>query len=126
MEGKRKEIVILKLFCQNLMDYPISFAIFGGLNTTTMSNKRVLKKNINNVFDALISECVAMSLYGNKPNVENVESFLATLLAERNSFVNRVSHPEPGMKQKEYFKVLLKDFDEYTSEAIDQIINLES
>ena len=91
-----------------------------------MSNKRVLKKNINNVFDALISECVAMSLYGNKPNKENVESFLATLLAERNSFVNRVSHPESGMKQKEYFKVLLKDFDEYTSEAIDQIINLES
>lgn len=126
MEGNQKEMIILYFFCQIFMDYPISFAIFGESITTTMSNKRVLKKNINIVFDALLSECVAMSLYGNKPNKENFESLLATLLEAQKNFISRISHPEPGMKKKEYFNVLFKDFEEYANEAIDQIINLES
>lgn len=91
-----------------------------------MNNKRELKSYMNNVFDALLSECVAMSLYGDKPNKENFEAMLTTLLGAQKCFISRISHPEPGMKQKKYFSVLIKDFEEYTDEAIDHIINLES
>lgn len=108
------------------MVLPNSFSIFGELNTTAMANKRVLKRDINNVFEALISECIAMSLYGNKPNKENFESMLATLLAAQEDFISRVSHPEPGMKPKKYFATVIQDFDKYVSEAIDQINNFES
>ena len=91
-----------------------------------MAKKRVLKQDINNVFDALISECIAMSLYGNKPNKENFESLLTTLLKAQDDFISRVSHPEPGMEPKKYFKSVIQDFDKYVSEAIDQINNFDS
>jgi hypothetical protein len=102
------------------------FCYLWGKNSITMSNKRVLKKRINYVFNALISECIAISLYGNKPNRENLESLIATFLRAQKDFVSRMAHPEPGMKQKDYYKILARDFDNFADEAIDQIINLES
>ncbi len=42
----------------------------------------------------------------------------------RKNLVSRISHPEPGMKQKEYYKVLIADYHKDVSEIIDHIRNL--
>ena len=42
----------------------------------------------------------------------------------QNDYVNRISHPEPGMEKKEYFKDLIDNFNKQTSEIIDQIASL--
>ena len=39
-------------------------------------------------------------------------------------FIKRVSHPEPGMAQKAYFKDLVANFNKQASELIDQITSL--
>jgi len=39
-------------------------------------------------------------------------------------FVNRVSHPEPGLAQKDYFKKLTTSFEEQVTEIIDQMNNM--
>jgi len=42
----------------------------------------------------------------------------------RNNYVGRISHIEPGMKAKDYFKDLREKFDAEANEIIDQICNL--
>ncbi|MBO4315202.1 MAG: hypothetical protein IKX24_07760 [Prevotella sp.] len=89
-----------------------------------MSNKRELKRTINNVFDILASECIAASLYDGKHHGENLNALISTIFAMRNDLVSRISHPEPGMKPKEYYKNLIADFHKDANEVVDQISNL--
>ena len=72
-----------------------------------MANKRDLKRTIHYVCGDLLAECVAASLYGEKPEKENIDALLTSILALQNQYIKRVSHPEPGMKQKDYFKDLI-------------------
>ncbi|MBR5729399.1 MAG: hypothetical protein IKX61_04215 [Prevotella sp.] len=90
-----------------------------------MSNKKDLKKTINYICSELFAECVAASLYNGKPNEDSVNALLSSILMIQNDYVRRISHPEPGMKQKEYFKNLIDDFNKQTSEIIDQIASLQ-
>ncbi|MBR2103111.1 MAG: hypothetical protein IJ928_10260 [Prevotella sp.] len=90
-----------------------------------MTNKRELKKIINYVCNDLIAECVAASLYHGKPDEENVSAILSSILKIQNDYVSRISHPEPGMKAKDYFKDLTTNFNKQVSEIIDQIGNLD-
>ena len=49
---------------------------------------------------------------------------LASIIITRDDFIKRVSHPEPGMKARKYFKTLAADFNNSMSEIIDRISNL--
>ena len=42
-----------------------------------------------------------------------------------NDFVRRVSHPEPGLKPKAYYKALTNDLNKQIDEIIGQINNIE-
>ncbi len=89
-----------------------------------MANKRDLKRTIHYVCSDLLAECVAASLYGEKPEKENIDALLTSILALQNQYIKRVSHPEPGMKQKDYFKDLIAQFNADVSEIVDQISNI--
>ncbi|MBQ6653596.1 MAG: hypothetical protein IJM81_09455 [Prevotella sp.] len=88
-----------------------------------MANKKQLKSTINNVCMELISEAVAVNLYGGKQDFESVEAIITAVLKIRNDFVMRISHPEPGMPAKQYYRHLIGQFNEQASEIIDQITN---
>lgn len=89
-----------------------------------MAKKRDLKRNINYVCSDLFAETMATALYGNKGNNGAVDNLLSTIIITRNDFVARISHPEPGMPPREYYKVLIRDFNEQISDIIDKIGNL--
>lgn len=89
-----------------------------------MANKRQLKQTINYICSELFAEAVAASLYGTSKDKESLDALLANILFTREDFVERISHPEPGMPQKEYYKRLRDDFNKRASDIIDQISNL--
>jgi hypothetical protein len=41
----------------------------------------------------------------------------------RNNFVRRISHPEPGMSAKAYYKDLKEKFAAQASELLDQLVS---
>ncbi len=89
-----------------------------------MANKRNLKRTINYICSDLFAEAVAASLYGEKPNKDNIDALLSSILIIHNDFLSRVSHPEPGMDKKVYYKAIIEDFNKQASEIIDQIQTL--
>ena len=89
-----------------------------------MTNKRNLKKVINNICDALFAECIASSLYNGKPNDDDVDSILTAIIRINSDYISRISHPEPGMPAHAYYKRLIEDFDKSVDEIIDQICNI--
>ena len=89
-----------------------------------MANKRNLKRTINYICSDLFAEAVSASLYGEKPNKDNIDALLSSILIIHNDFLSRVSHPEPGMDKKVYYKAIIEDFNKQASEIIDQIQNL--
>lgn len=90
----------------------------------TMSNKKDLKQAINAICRDLFAECVASSLYNGKPDEENTKALLSSILSINDDFVRRISHPEPGMKPKEYYRHLIDDFNKQVGEIIDHIGNM--
>ncbi len=89
-----------------------------------MANKKLLKSTINGICSDIFAECVAISLYGNKPAQENVDALLGSIVKIRKDFISRISHPEPGLSKKVYYDKLANDFSEQISEVIDHINNL--
>ena len=87
-------------------------------------NKKDLKKIINSLCSDAFAECVAMSLYHGKAHATNVEALLGSISKTRTDYISRISHPEPGMRKKEYYDHLANSFTEQLSEIIDQISNL--
>lgn len=86
-----------------------------------MAKKRDLKQTINYVCSDLFAEGVAASLYGTANNEEAVNNLLSSIIVTRNDFVKRVSHLEPGMTAREYYRQLISDFNQRINEIIDQI-----
>lgn len=86
-----------------------------------MANKRRLKKKINLICEALFAECVAVSLYGPSPNKENLEAHTFSIVKLQDNAIRRVSHPEPGIPAKQYFKDLREQFSAQVSDILDQI-----
>lgn len=100
-----------------------------GLNYTkkqkTMANKRKLKKQINYVCGELFAECLAASSYsGRSDNGDNLQPLLKTILHTHSDYIMRVSHPEPGMKPKKYYKALIASFTNDVNEIVDGICNM--
>ena len=46
---------------------------------------------------------------------------LCIAIKVRNDFIRRISHPEPGMPAKKYFKTLREDFAAHASDIVDQL-----
>ena len=91
-----------------------------------MSSKRNLKREINYVCSELFAECVATALYSNNSDEANLDTLLTSLMKSHSDYIMRVSHPEPGMKAKEYYKRLINSFNNDVNDFIDQISNLHS
>jgi len=85
-----------------------------------MANKRTLKHAINGICEELFAECIAASLYGAK-HKENSDALLFSILKMQSNFISRVSHPEPGMPARAYFRDLREKFSAQASEIADQI-----
>ena len=102
------------------------FLIFGEQNqkSDSIMTKRELKLVINYVCDELFAECIAASIYNGTPDPENVESLLVSIVDLRDDYISRISHPEPGMPAKQYFKDLKNSFNERVSEIVDHINNM--
>ena len=86
-----------------------------------MANKRKLKKKINLICEALFADCVAVSLYGPEGNKDNMEALLFTIVKMEDHFTKRISHVEPGIKAKDYFRDLREKFGAQVSNILDQI-----
>ena len=89
-----------------------------------MANKRNLKRNINYVCSELFSEAVAVSMYSSKTTEEDVNALLASILVIHNDYVRRVSHQEPGLAPKLFYRDLVNSFNKQVSEIVDQVVNL--
>ena len=89
-----------------------------------MANKRTLKHAINLICGELFAEAVAASLYGNEQHEENADAVLSSIVHLQRHYINRISHIEPGMKPKQYFKDLREKFAAEVNEIVDQINNL--
>ena len=51
---------------------------------------------------------------------------IKSLMSMHSDYIMRVSHPEPGMKAKEYYKALVDSFNNDVNDFVDQIGNLHS
>ena len=89
-----------------------------------MANKRTLKKSITQICEAMFSECVATTISAKKSSQENIEALLFSIVRMQDDYLSRISHPEPGMPAKQYFRVLREKFAAQASELIDQINNM--
>ncbi len=89
-----------------------------------MANKRELKKLVNYICSDLFSECIAASLYNGNSNEEEVNSILISILMVQRDYVCRISHPEPGMPPKDYFKDLKERLNIQIEEISDNIANI--
>lgn len=89
-----------------------------------MANKRNLKREINYICSEMFAECVALSLYNAKVEEEDVDSLLRSIMDLHADYIMRVSHPEPGMKPKNYYNVLVENFNKDANSVVDQICSL--
>ena len=86
-----------------------------------MANKRTLKKRINLICEELFAECVAVSLYGTEGGKEASKDLFFAIVKLQDNYIKRISHPEPGITSKDYFKDLREKFGEGVQEILDQI-----
>lgn len=89
-----------------------------------MSNKRELKKAIRGICAELFTECANATLYCEPEQRENGEALLTSVLGMTNNYLCRVSHPEPGMSPKKYYKDLIDNFNKEVKGITDQIDTL--
>ena len=90
-----------------------------------MTNKRNLKKEINFVCSELFAECIAVSTYTKRPDSgDNVNALLKSILRLHSDYIMRVSHPEPGMAAKKYYRVLVDSFNKDINNVVDEIGNM--
>lgn len=86
-----------------------------------MANKRTLKKSIENICANLFVNAVAFSLYGPTPDKDNADSLAFSIVKLQDNFIRRVSHPEPGMTARAYYKNLWEEFSAQVIEIQDQM-----
>ena len=89
-----------------------------------MANKRSLKRSITIICEEIFAECVAASLYGN--NRQSAEALIYSTIRMQDNFIRRISHPEPGMQAKAYYRILIEHFNNDVNDIVDQISNTHS
>jgi len=65
-----------------------------------------------------------VSLYSSTVPKEDIAAQVKSILLINDDYVRRVSHIEPGMQPKTYFKNLTDGFYKQVMEVIDQLNNL--
>lgn len=85
-----------------------------------MANKRDLKKKVNSLCGDLFAECVACVHYA-KVNRDDADAVMVNILNMQDDILCRISHVEPGLKAKMFFKKLNSDLKEQTDSIISQI-----
>ena len=88
---------------------------------TVMAKRRDLKKGINFLCGELFAECVAIMHYQKPTPQEDVDNVMTSILNLQDDMLSRVSHVEPGMKAKDYFKKLREDMLSHTDEIVEHI-----
>lgn len=63
-------------------------------------------------------------MYSSKTTEEDVNALLASILVIHNDYVRRVSHQEPGLAPKLFYRDLVNSFNKQVSEIVDQVVNL--
>ena len=91
-----------------------------------MAKRKDLKSIVSDTCADLVAEVVAISTYEVKANHHNVLNIISSILKVRNDYVKRISHPEPGMEPKAYFRKITDDFVAEVSEIADHISNLHA
>lgn len=87
-----------------------------------MANKRDLKRVIHYTCSDLIIISADHALKGNRAEMsDDLRETIASILRLHHDFITRVSHPEPGMKVKNYYQALVKDFAEKVEEFLETI-----
>jgi hypothetical protein len=86
-----------------------------------MANKRNLKRGIHMVCEELFTEAVAISLYGPSHLKNNAEAIFSSIVLTERNYISRVSHPEPGMKPKDYYRDLREKFAAQVGDFINQL-----
>lgn len=86
-----------------------------------MAKRRDLKRQINYICSDLLAEVMATGLYGAKESKEAVDDLLTNVIITRNDFIKRISHPEPGLPARAFYKALIKDFNAQVSDLIDKL-----
>ena len=86
-----------------------------------MAKNRELKKGINFLCGELFAECVAIMHYQKPTEQEDVDNVMTSILKLQDDMLNRVSHLEPGMPAKQYFKKLREDMVSRTDEIVEHI-----
>ena len=72
------------------------------------------------VFSRLLPEKETVS---RSEHPENAEALLSSIIKLERNFICRISHVEPGMEAKQYFKDLIEKFNAQVIEMVDQINN---
>lgn len=85
--------------------------------------RRTTKGYIHRICTELWAECIAASLYS-KTEDKDVEALLHSIIKVEKEYISRMSHCEPGLKAKVYFKDVKDKFLASVSETVDQINNL--
>jgi len=85
--------------------------------------RKDLKKHINYLCGELLAECIAVSQFTSRDNIQDIENVAMSILKMQDDWICRLSHIEPGSK-KLFFKKLKEDMQKRTDEIIDQIQNL--
>ena len=88
-----------------------------------MAKRRLLKKQINNICEALIVECMAVEQ--NNPSIQkaDIENLLKSILMMNCDFTSRLSHVDKHQTAK-FFSQLKDDLSVSTNEIVDHLYHL--
>lgn len=89
-----------------------------------MASRRNLKKDINYIIGDIFTECLIYKELVPGTDKEAADALIVDLLRIDNDFNARISHTEPG-NAKEYYRTLVKDFQNQITEVIDKLTKLK-
>lgn len=89
-----------------------------------MASRRNLKKDINYIIGDIFTECLIYKELVPGTDQEAADALIVDLLRIDNDFNARISHTEPG-NTKEYYRTLVKDFQNQITEVIDKLTKLK-
>lgn len=67
-----------------------------------MANRRNLKKDIRNICDLLLDECIAVMLIRKEVDEAALDAVMTRILNVKHDYLCRVSHTEPGQARAFY------------------------
>lgn len=85
-----------------------------------MASRRHLKRDINYVIGDIFTECIIYKELVPGTDKAKADDIMVRLLQVDNEFITRISHTEPG-NAKEYYRQLVKEFNEAIALIIDSL-----